>query len=63
VGLSLEGAVIKADPDDNRRLYGRPVTARQLLIEGTLPAPAAARGLDETLARYSPHGGQPFGQA
>ncbi|HUI43533.1 MAG TPA: lipid-binding SYLF domain-containing protein [Terriglobia bacterium] len=62
-GLSLDGAVVKPDKDDNRRLYGRTVTARELLIDGAVPAPHAARNLDQTLARYSPRGGRSFGQA
>jgi lipid-binding SYLF domain-containing protein len=62
-GLSLEGAVVKQDKDDNERLYGRRVTAHQILIEGSVARPSAARELDATLARYAPRGGQPFGQA
>src|SRR5215472_4842136 len=59
-GVSLEGAVLKQDADDNERLYGQKVNARALLIYGTVSAPPAARSLDETLAKYSPHGGEPF---
>ncbi|HEY6290678.1 MAG TPA: lipid-binding SYLF domain-containing protein [Terriglobia bacterium] len=62
-GASLDGAVLKQDEDDNRRLYGRQVTAKELLIDGTVPRPAAARELDSALHRYSPKGGQPFAQA
>ena len=61
-GVSLSGAVLKQDEDDNRQIYGQQVTARQIVIEGTVSRPASARGLDATLARYSPRGGQPFGQ-
>jgi SH3 domain-containing YSC84-like protein 1 len=59
-GVSLDGAVIKPDSDDNRRLYGRDISARQILIQGTVATPPAARELDATLARYSPNGGQAF---
>jgi SH3 domain-containing YSC84-like protein 1 len=62
-GVSLEGAVLKQDTDDNERLYGRKVDAKDLLIKGTISAPLAARSLDETLAKYSPHGGAPFTRA
>jgi SH3 domain-containing YSC84-like protein 1 len=62
-GVSLEGAVLKQDTGDNERLYGRKVDAKDLLINGTVSAPSAARPLDETLAKYSPHGGAPFTKA
>src|SRR5579875_2374651 len=59
-GVSLSGAVVKQDEDDNQKLYGRRVTAKQILIDGTVRAPAGALALDRTLAKYSPRGGQPF---
>jgi SH3 domain-containing YSC84-like protein 1 len=62
-GASLDGAVLKQNEDDNRRLYRRKVTAKELLIDGTVPRPLAARNLDRTLGKYSPKGGQPFGSA
>jgi lipid-binding SYLF domain-containing protein len=62
-GVSLEGAVLKEGTDDNERLYGRKVDAKEILINGTISAPAAAQPLDETLAKYSPHGGAPFTKA
>jgi SH3 domain-containing YSC84-like protein 1 len=62
-GLSLDGAVIKQDKEDNEILYGRKITATDILINGEVSAPASARPLDETLAKYSPKGGQPFARA
>jgi len=59
-GLSLEDAVLKQDEGDNRRLYGRKVSAKDILITGTVRTPEAAQGLDNTLAKYSPKGGQAF---
>jgi len=59
-GVALNGAVLKQDRDDNKALYGRRVTARQILIQGIVRVPAAARPLDHVLARYSPRGGEPF---
>lgn len=59
-GVSLEGTVFKQDRDANRSLYGRDVTARQILIQGEVPAPREARWLDGALTKYSPHGGQPI---
>ena len=59
-GLSLDGAVVKQDKDDNEKLYGRRVTAREILIQGEVAVPPQARALDATLAKYSPKGGQAF---
>src|ERR1700730_15012428 len=59
-GVSLDGAVVKQDKDDNQKLYGREVSAKELLIDGTVRTPRAARGLNSTLTKYSPKGGQSF---
>jgi SH3 domain-containing YSC84-like protein 1 len=59
-GASLSGAVLKQDEDDNQKLYGRKVTAKEILIDGTVRTPRAAQGLDSALTKYSPRGGQTF---
>jgi len=59
-GLSLEGAVVKQDEGDNQKLYGRKVSAKDILLNGAMPTPGAAQGLDDTLAKYSPKGRQAF---
>jgi len=59
-GASLDGALVKQDRDDNQKLYGRKVTAKEILIDGTVPTPRAAQGLDSALTKYSPKGGQAF---
>lgn len=59
-GVSLDGAVVKQDKDDNRKLYGREVSAKELLIDGTMRTPQGARNLDSALMKYSPKGGQTF---
>ena len=59
-GASLDGAVVKQDRDDNEKLYGRKVTAKEILIDGTVPTPPAAQALDSTLTKYSSKGGQSF---
>jgi SH3 domain-containing YSC84-like protein 1 len=61
-GASLDGAVYKQDEDNNQNVYGRRVTAKEILIDGALPTPLAAQGLDGTLAKYSPVGGRTFGR-
>ena len=59
-GASLDGAVYKQDEDDNQAVYGRRVTAKEILIDGTVRPTRAAQGLDGTLTRYSPSGGRTF---
>ena len=59
-GASLDGAVLKQDNDDNEKLYGRKVTAKEILIDGTMRTPRAAQALDSALTKYSPKGGQAF---
>jgi lipid-binding SYLF domain-containing protein len=59
-GASLDGAVYKQDQDDNQKLYGRRVTAKDILIEGVVATPASAQGLDSALTKYSPSGGRTF---
>jgi lipid-binding SYLF domain-containing protein len=59
-GVSLEGAVVKQDKDDNRDLYGRRLTAHEILIDGKVASPPAAEPLDRALTKYSPRGGRSF---
>lgn len=60
-GVSLSGAVLHQDKDDNAKLYGSRVSASDILFgRAAVTRPASAQQLDETLTRYSPRGGQPF---
>jgi lipid-binding SYLF domain-containing protein len=59
-GASLDGALYKQDKDDNQKVYGRRVTATEILIDGTAPSPPVAEGLDSALTKYSPSGGRTF---
>jgi lipid-binding SYLF domain-containing protein len=52
-GLALNGAVLRPSGDDNKELYGREVDPKQLLLEGTIPAPASAQSLISLLTQYS----------
>lgn len=51
-GIALNGATLREDQDDNRELYGKPLTNRQI-ITGNVRAPAAAAGLISTLNKLS----------
>lgn len=52
-GVSIEGATLRPDRDDNQALYGRPVTQREIL-HGSLPPPASADRIYSELNRYAP---------
>lgn len=51
-GVSVQGATLRPADKDNRRIYGRDVSPRQILM-GEVPAPASAGYLIETLNKYS----------
>jgi lipid-binding SYLF domain-containing protein len=53
-GITLNGAVVKQDKDDNRDFYGKEMDARAILFEGTVPMPAEARSLASALSWKSP---------
>ena len=52
-GVALEGSTLRPDNDDNRELYGRQVTQRQILM-GQMRRPAVARPIYMELDRYAP---------
>jgi SH3 domain-containing YSC84-like protein 1 len=52
VGIALEGATLRPDNSDNRRLYDRSVEHKEILL-GHVAAPAASDVLIRTLNRYS----------
>ncbi len=54
-GVSLEGATLRPDKDDNRALYGRDVTPREILT-GAVPPPPSANALYAELNRVAPAG-------
>jgi lipid-binding SYLF domain-containing protein len=45
-GVTLNGATMRPDKDDNRNIYGRDITAREILKGEPTPTPAAAPLLD-----------------
>jgi len=52
-GVSLSGATLRPDNDDNAKVYGHPVGQREIL-EGRIEAPHAATPLFEELNRWAP---------
>jgi lipid-binding SYLF domain-containing protein len=53
-GVSLEGSTLRQDNGANEKLYGRKVTAKEILREGKVGTPAAGHELDAALAKASP---------
>ena len=58
-GVSLAGAVVKQDRGQNRRLYGRDISAKKILFD-SVRVPPQAEALHAALERYSPRGGRPY---
>src|SRR5437763_12531807 len=53
-GVSLEGSTLRPDGSANEKLYGRRLTAKEILREGKVGVPAAAHDLDAELTKVSP---------
>ncbi|HUK17763.1 MAG TPA: lipid-binding SYLF domain-containing protein [Bryobacteraceae bacterium] len=51
-GVSLDGATLRNDLDENKAMYGKPWTSKQILNSGAKP-PAAAARLLSILNKYS----------
>jgi len=51
-GVTLDGATLRPDNDDNADIYGRQIRQRDIL-RGTVPPPAAAKTLMNTLNQYA----------
>ena len=51
-GVSIEGATLRPDHDANRKIYGRDISARQILM-AEIPAPESCQRLIATLTKYS----------
>jgi lipid-binding SYLF domain-containing protein len=54
-GVSLEGSTLRSDDGANKVLYGRDLSAKDIVRLGKVPPPAAAAGLLAVLRRASPH--------
>lgn len=53
-GVSLGGAVVTIDDDDNRDVYGKGVDAHDILVLGTAPVNDAVRPFVDALEQYTP---------
>ncbi|HET9410207.1 MAG TPA: lipid-binding SYLF domain-containing protein [Candidatus Sulfotelmatobacter sp.] len=53
-GVSLEGSTLRSDGSANEKLYGKKLTARQIIREGKVGIPASAHELVSLLDTKSP---------
>ncbi len=53
-GVSLQGATLRPDNDDNAKIYGRPLTQREIL-RGEVRTPRSAAPLYAELNRWAPY--------
>jgi SH3 domain-containing YSC84-like protein 1 len=53
-GISLSGSTLRADNDGNKKLYGKEVSAQDIVFKKAVPAPASAKLLLTTLDKKSP---------
>jgi SH3 domain-containing YSC84-like protein 1 len=53
-GISLEGSTLRPDDDATADVYGRKLTAREIVIGGKVGIPASGRHLVAVLQKHSP---------
>jgi len=53
-GVSLEGSTLRSDGGANKNLYGKDLSATQIIVDHTVSAPAAAQPLISILNKKSP---------
>jgi lipid-binding SYLF domain-containing protein len=53
-GVSLEGSTLRSDGGANENLYGKELSAKQIILEGAVKTPAAAKKLISMLNKKSP---------
>src|SRR5271170_5883709 len=53
-GISLSGSTLRPDNDANKRLYGKDISASDIVLKGAVPPPPSAKVLLDTLNTKSP---------
>jgi lipid-binding SYLF domain-containing protein len=53
-GISLEGSTLRPDNDANKKLYGKEISAQDIVFKHEVPAPPSAKTLLATLQKASP---------
>jgi lipid-binding SYLF domain-containing protein len=59
-GISLEGNSLRPDEDANEQLYGRRLSAKDIINGTDVTVPASGRRLVDVLQKYSPKGAGPL---
>ena len=54
-GISLEGSTLRPDDDATADVYGRKLTAKEIVLDGKFRVPASGRHLVAVLQKGSPH--------
>jgi SH3 domain-containing YSC84-like protein 1 len=53
-GVSLEGSTVRPDNDANERVYGKKISAREIVLHNAVTPPPSAKLLLSTLRKHSP---------
>lgn len=53
-GISLEASTLRSDDGGNKFVYGKELSAKEIVREGKVPTPAAAQPLLTILQKASP---------
>jgi lipid-binding SYLF domain-containing protein len=53
-GISLEGSTLRSDGSANRKLYGRSLSAKEIVCQGKVGVTASGRKLTSLLDKQSP---------
>src|SRR4029077_6240908 len=53
-GISLEGSTLRPDDEANERVYGKKVTATDIIRQGAVPVPPSGQKLVSLLNKKSP---------
>jgi SH3 domain-containing YSC84-like protein 1 len=53
-GISLEGSTLRPDNDANEQIYGKKISAQDIVLHSAVPIPPAARLMIQTLNQHSP---------
>ncbi len=53
-GISLAGSTLRSDDGANKNLYGKDLSAKDIILKGDVKSPAAAAEMIALLTKYSP---------
>lgn len=53
-GISLEGSTVRPDNDANERVFGKKISAKDIVLHNAVPIPPAAKTMIRVLNQHSP---------